>query len=347
MGYDREEIVKQYPHLKPWRKKIALVGFARTSRHLAPYDDPEWEIWSLNEAHRQPWLKRATRFFQLHKKWDFFKGGNISYEEHRKWLRKKQELPIYMQADFSDEVPSCVEYPLDEITSTFLYNVRRGGEINEYYTSSFAYMCALACYEAYVYGDIEEIGFWGWEMSTMTEFAYQKGSTEYWLGIATGMGLKITMPKGTQVLYGAKYAWEADRMINRQRLEYYKAVYNAKRNKALGQFQQLHGKRELLEEMAKEADEDERALYEDRLRDMFQKELRMQGVANVNQGFVNAFDMLIGVCDMKEKGQDTWEGPEDDKQATGDIDYGEGEEDGDYVHVDPTDVELPAVEMEF
>ena len=32
------------PHEK--RLKIAIMGFASSSRHKGPWDDPEWEIWA-------------------------------------------------------------------------------------------------------------------------------------------------------------------------------------------------------------------------------------------------------------------------------------------------------------
>ena len=33
------------------KKRVAIIGMATTSRHLAPYDDDEFEIWGLNESY--------------------------------------------------------------------------------------------------------------------------------------------------------------------------------------------------------------------------------------------------------------------------------------------------------
>lgn len=151
------------PALELTKPNVALIGFAGTSRHLAPYDDQTWECWSLNEAHRQPWMKRLTRWFQIHQKWDWQKMNNESYREHREWLTKDHPFPIYMLEKYS-EVPSSVRYPLEDVIAKLVPNVKRGDAVNEYFTSSFAWMCALALY----LGPPKKIGVWGFEMATDT-----------------------------------------------------------------------------------------------------------------------------------------------------------------------------------
>ena len=100
------------------RDKVAILGFAGTTRHLTPFDNDEWEIWGLNEAHRQPWMKRFTRWFQIHTRDDFTKQNNESYREHWEWLQKEQPFPVYMQEKYPD-IPSSVSLPLREIVEKF------------------------------------------------------------------------------------------------------------------------------------------------------------------------------------------------------------------------------------
>ncbi|MCK4815325.1 hypothetical protein KA005_06110, partial [bacterium] len=57
---------KKLKKLRKGKKTVAVVGLAPTSCSLAPYDDPEVEIWGLNEAHAFPWMKRWDRWFQIH-----------------------------------------------------------------------------------------------------------------------------------------------------------------------------------------------------------------------------------------------------------------------------------------
>jgi hypothetical protein len=47
-------------------KKLALVGFAQTNRDLAPFDNSDYEIWSVNHSWGMAFLKRCDVFFDLH-----------------------------------------------------------------------------------------------------------------------------------------------------------------------------------------------------------------------------------------------------------------------------------------
>jgi hypothetical protein len=52
--------------LRKGKKTVAIVGMAPTTCSLAPFDDPNVEIWGLNEAHAFEWMKRWDRWFQIH-----------------------------------------------------------------------------------------------------------------------------------------------------------------------------------------------------------------------------------------------------------------------------------------
>ena len=74
-------------------KKLAIVGMAKTSRNRVPWEDPDFEIWGLNEAyfggHKdaegiQPFFKRWDRWFQMHPGWDWRRGegDNFNHQKH-------------------------------------------------------------------------------------------------------------------------------------------------------------------------------------------------------------------------------------------------------------------------
>src|SRR3989337_3939853 len=63
----------------PWKRvtdKVAIVAFSKTTRHFAPFDDPTWEIWGLNEEYRFQWMRRWDRWFQIPPYLDFMRQGN-------------------------------------------------------------------------------------------------------------------------------------------------------------------------------------------------------------------------------------------------------------------------------
>jgi len=299
------------PPMKLTKKKIAIVGFAGTTRHKAPYNDEEWEIWGLNEAHRQAWMKRITRWFQIHKKWDFTKQSQPAYRAHWDWLQKPQPVPVYMQEQYPD-IPSAVKYPLEEIVEMFLPNVKRGEDVNTYFTSSYSFMIALALYMA-AKSDIPfselTVGTWGFEMATDTEYRYQKGSTEYWMGIATGLGVHLYIPEECRLVRGAIYGWEVSRMINRQRLEFLKRQSIAAHSALEKELMRINGKRAETEDLLRDARKPAlKQTYAARQQELLQNEITAYGRAQRMQGRVDAFGFLIQVVDNMHAGRDPGDG---------------------------------------
>lgn len=182
-------------------KTVAMIGTATTSCSLAPYDE-DVEIWACNEEHAFKWMKRATRWFQMHKslswKREVAKRGVIG---HYEWLKENPlGIPIYMQYKH-DDIPGSVEYPLRE-ACVFLDKFRRGNDKIKYFTSSFAYMIALALMEGF-----ERIELYGFEMSDDEEYIEQKACAEFWIGLAMGLGVEIYTPPNCQILNGKLYGY--------------------------------------------------------------------------------------------------------------------------------------------
>lgn len=166
--------------------KVAIVGSAPSSTHLAPYNNSEWEIWGLNEQYHT--MPRWDRWFQLHNRRLCEKG--LVDSAHWEWLTA-QEKPVYM-IDHFPEVPGCQKYPLERILSRF------GG----YFTNSISYMIALALDMG-----ATEIGIYGVDMAGASEYGEQRPSCEYFVGLARGMGVNVYIPPEAELcktpyLYG-------------------------------------------------------------------------------------------------------------------------------------------------
>ena len=171
------------------KNTVALVGFAETTRDLAPWDDPDTEIWGLNEAYLQPFMKRWDRWFQLHPEDNFNRDTNTNDPDHPKWLRKKHKKPIYLQEAYP-YIPDAIKYPLDEVIANY----------GDYLMSSFAFMLALAMLEGF-----ERIELYGFEMGTHTEYHYQKANAEYLIGFARGAGFDVWYPEICTLCKGKMY----------------------------------------------------------------------------------------------------------------------------------------------
>ena len=120
----------------PPRRKVAIIG-AGPSRHEAPYDDPEWVMWGLNEIAQ----KRATAWHELH-------PAAVQSARDLAWLRQCP-TPCYVLdlAEWDGLIPRPVQFPLDRI---------KAAGFRPYFTCTFAMQIALA-----ILGGFEEIGLWG------------------------------------------------------------------------------------------------------------------------------------------------------------------------------------------
>ena len=187
--------------LREGKKTVAIVGMAATSCSLAPYDDEAVEIWCLNESHAFSWMKRATRWFQIHnsESWKQYIAKR-EVRGHFNWMKKNPlDIPIYMQHE-QEIIPKSVAYPLHDVVDEVFHNFKRGEDEVKYFTSTFAYMVGIAVLEKF-----ERIEIYGFEMADDVEYVKQKACAEFWIGIAMGKGIEVYTPPSNQILWSALY----------------------------------------------------------------------------------------------------------------------------------------------
>lgn len=218
------------------RKKVAIVGFAQATFRLAPFDNPDYEIWGVNQLYRH--IPRADRWFEIHHNWNEFV---VEGTDHQGWLAQAP-IPIYMK-DRVPGIPNSLPYPLAEIcgwaqapsavhsemVNPVLVNeapawvtepngvmapvgtgqgLPRGATraMPDYFTSSIAFMLALAIWEGF-----EVIDIYGVDLTVGEEYDYQKPCAEFWIGLAMGKGIEVGIPKGSALLHTAwRYGWESE-----------------------------------------------------------------------------------------------------------------------------------------
>lgn len=211
-------------------KKVAICGCSDT-KHLAPFNDPTWDIWGINNGFGH--VVRKTGWFEIHPvkfeggKWHrrkLLRPGVFEWStEFRgmdtgKYIKMLADLdvPVYMQQHW-DEIPKSVPYPLNDIMAKF------GG----YFTNTVSYMIALAILQGY-----REIGCYGVDMAATTEYGAQRPSCEFFLGVAAGLGIRVIIPDQcdllkTRFLYGfgerEQVAYERKLALMREAMEARKA----------------------------------------------------------------------------------------------------------------------------
>jgi hypothetical protein len=165
----------------PRRKRVAIVGFSAVTRDAAPYDDPSFEIWGLNQLYR--FTPRFDRWFELHTR-EVFLADTVRDTNYLAWLQTAP-VPIYMIERFPD-IPTSVRFPIEVLIQTF----RR-----DYFTSSIALQFAFAILLGF-----EEIHAYGIDLVVGGEYGFEKPCAEYWLGQMEGRGIKVVLPKKSALL---------------------------------------------------------------------------------------------------------------------------------------------------
>ena len=192
------------------RTKVAIVGFTGT-REQAPYNDPEFEVWTVNNLYR--FVPRQDRVFELHTREQI--AADLTHGVDGKTYVEElasMTIPVYMQEKYPD-IPSSIKYPLDKMIEEFgIPRSNTNHKPDAYFTNSISFMTALAIYEGFT-----EIHIYGVDMAIGIEYQAQRPSCEYYLGIAKGRGIKLYLPiesdlLKTRFIYGyddvRKDAWE-------------------------------------------------------------------------------------------------------------------------------------------
>jgi hypothetical protein len=169
------------PNPEPAPLKVALVGTAPSSRMLAPYNDPSWQIWGCSPGNMGQ-LPRVDAWFEVH--------GNLLWPEHRhygepylKWLNE-QTFPVYMQNQ--NWVPRAISLPVKELVAEF-------GPY--FFTSSFAWMMALAIMKG-----AKEVALFGIDMASRDEYIIQRPGAYYFFMEGKRRGVNMMAPYESDIM---------------------------------------------------------------------------------------------------------------------------------------------------
>lgn len=161
--------------------KIAIVCGSPTSEFLAPFDDPEWQIWVLGNRLNRFADKRVTRAFEIH--------DNLSEHkdpaQYAEWLVSKN-IPLVVGEKFPCKADHVQVFDYQQ--SLDLYG-------SLYLTSSPAYMMSQAISEGATH-----IGIYGVDLAIDNhEYFWQRPCMEAWIGFAKGRGIEISLPSVSPV----------------------------------------------------------------------------------------------------------------------------------------------------
>lgn len=181
--------------------KIAILGGAPSSRMLAPFNDPTWEIWACSPSNYS--LPRVDAWFELH-----LLDRKIAHPMNAPYIHTLAEHPRVYVAHPDDRFPNAIKFPVAPLLEKYGVRYEEGGPRYDYFfSSSVAYMLAFA-----IEHRPEKIGIWGVDMAAHEEWAFQRPACQYFIQKAIEAGIRIKIPNASDLkaslpLYGYKEHW--------------------------------------------------------------------------------------------------------------------------------------------
>lgn len=196
---------------KRTRDKVCIVGYTQTQLH-APWTDESYDMWGINDLYL--WMEEQAKvagwgdiyasgrlsWFQLHRTTSGdqpFKTGARD-PKHVEWLQAGK-CPIWMWKTYK-EFPTSMAYPIHAILKEFP---------RAYINNSISWQIALAMHLGY-----KHIALYGIDMALdgvtgESEYAHQRPSVEYYIGIAEGRGITVEIPELSELCrVGYLYGWD-------------------------------------------------------------------------------------------------------------------------------------------
>lgn len=266
------------------KKDIAVVvGFAPTTRARAPWNNPDVDLFGINEGYSFDWWKQDQEniagWFQIHKKESFLREKNINDPNHVKWLKQKHPFPIFMQ-EKNKEVPSSVRYPIEEAMDEFGY----------YWKSTMAYAVAFAYLAGY-----KRLELYGFEMASDSEYWGQRANGAYIMGKAIGKGLDIYVPPISRLLTGIRYAYENNLIGIRQDLEVNTVSIVNSKNQIEAEAMNLQGRYFLMKELLEK--HPDREDYKERLDTISEELKKRDNLLHLTRGRLQGVNLAIKTFD--------------------------------------------------
>lgn len=332
-GDGRVELL--YPDGSGPRKKIALIGFATSSRHMAPLDDPDWAIVGMNQLQRhlrhllpgpdgEPLmgqdgktpissLRHGDLWFEIHKEYN---DAVIPGTDHEQWL-KDCDMPVYMTHEFPG-IDNAVAFPIDRLMEKF--------DI-DYFTSTVAYMFAWAI--DHIDGMVEQrlegkrcggptlsvldkvrkmyaehtVGIFGIDLVVGEEYTDQRPCAEYWLGQAMARNISLVIPESSALLtqhYRYGYEMEPEGLLRRSDFSKRRATLQNEHENASKKAIEFYGRTEELK--LTPVSEQYEAQRKARLEEL-RKEHQGASEAAVNlHGALQECEYWSGVMELRERG---------------------------------------------
>lgn len=174
------------------KSKVAVVGFATGHVHKAPFGDEQVEKWGINQLWKiipEDTAGKFDRWFELHSLYDFYHANPA----HQDFLRNFAG-PVYVR---EQDYALALEWGIDT-AQPFPHRIILD-QFRPYFNNTVSWLIALA-----ILMRPEWLGIYGVDMAQdhllQAEYSQQRPSCEYFIGVAEGLGIDVSLPGGSDLL---------------------------------------------------------------------------------------------------------------------------------------------------
>lgn len=165
---------------KSRKRKICILGTA-PQWNQAPFGQEGWEFWGIFGV---AGMAKLDRLYELHKAEEIIPLAD-RHACGKYWEIANELGANFITRDALPKAPNAVRFDFEAKRKKY----------GDYFASSCAWLIAEA-----IDLEPEEIAIYGVNMAHDTEYGYQKPSCTYMLGFAAARGIKITVPKTSELL---------------------------------------------------------------------------------------------------------------------------------------------------
>jgi hypothetical protein len=178
-GFDIKNIKKN--------KKVILLGTANTLK-ITPWDKDDIDYWACAPVttYKEAEGHRIDVLFEMHhmEYW-------LTVIDRLNSIMDKSSNSVILMQQQVPQIKNSHAYPLKEIQEFVSHP-----KLRKYFTSTIAYMIALAVYLGY-----EDIELYGIHMAAEEEeYSLQRSCCEAWLNFALGKGISYWLPDESSIM---------------------------------------------------------------------------------------------------------------------------------------------------
>jgi hypothetical protein len=170
---------------------------------MAPFDNPEWEIWCCSPPNFD--LPRVDAWFELHNL-----DRKLSNKKNKPYTQVLEHHPRVYIIGKDHRLPNAISFPWQELVAKY-------GP--DFFSSSVAWMLAFALEQK-----PDKIGMWGVDMSASTEYGNQRQGCKFFIREARQRGIPVYAPPTSDILvpmplYAVKEHWHSWQKAQTRRRE--------------------------------------------------------------------------------------------------------------------------------